>query len=262
MTVKLGKREFTQDDRDLILEHFAPAAVEVPARFGLGNVIHDWGMLGNGPDDTVRRGFAGCGDCVIAGGDHETMLFREAAGGLANVPRFTGKEAVADYSAVTGYVIGDDSTDQGTYVRDALKYRRSTGLVDADGERHTIAAYIRLRHGDADELVQAVWLGLAVGIGIQFPDTAMRQFDDGEAWDVEDGAEIIGGHYIAVTGRTAPDNIGVLTWGRRQAMTRAFYETYCDEAWAIVTPEALKPSGLSVRGFDVAGLEKALREIQ
>ena len=57
-------------------------------------------MLGSGPDTTVSAGFDGAGDCVFAGGDHETMLWTLEGGAPAS---FTGANAIADYSAVTGY---------------------------------------------------------------------------------------------------------------------------------------------------------------
>jgi hypothetical protein len=36
-------------------------------------------------------------------------------------------------------------------------------------------------------------------------------------------------------------------------MTSQFYKTYCDEAWAILSPEMLK-TGKSLEGFDLAQL--------
>jgi hypothetical protein len=98
-------------------------------------------MLGNGPDDSVQKGFKGAGDCVFAGAGHETILWNALAG--ITVP-ITGKENISDYSAVTGYVIGDDSTDQGTDVRTALLYRQKTGILDSNGKRHKIGPFLAL----------------------------------------------------------------------------------------------------------------------
>jgi hypothetical protein len=220
-------------------------------------VFTDWEMLGNGPDDTVAPGFEGAGDCVWAGGDHETMLAVAGAGGKV---AFTGANAIADYSACTGYVIGDDSTDKGTDPRAAMLYRRDTGLVDAQGNRHGIGAFVRLNHESYDEIMQACWIFEWVGLGIQFPNTAMDQFNNGQPWDVVPGAQIEGGHYIVLTGRTSEDDNGVLTWARRQGATRRFLETYVDEAWAMVTQEELA-AGKNRRGFDLAGLTAALANL-
>jgi hypothetical protein len=257
--LKWGKAPASYDKRDLKFRDFlVPERLPTPpSRFGFGTTLADWGMLGNGPDPTVQPGFAGAGDCVFAGADHETMLWNAEAG---HPVTFEGANAIADYSAVTGYIVGDESTDNGTQVRTALGYRRATGVVDLAGVRHTIGAYVSLEPGNWEELMQAAYVLLVVGIGIEFPGSAMDQFDAGQIWSVVPGASIEGGHYVPVTGRRAPDDIGVITWGRRQGMTRSFYTTYCDEAWGIVSLEELR-EGKNVRGLDYAALNAALQQL-
>lgn len=256
--LRLGKRPYRPDSRDLTVKAvFAEPLPEPPARFGYGEAYPDWQMLGNGPDPTVAAGFGGCGDCVFAGAAHETMLWNHEAGREVT---FDGKAVVSDYSAVTGYVVGDENTDQGTDVRDALLYRQKTGVVDAAGVRHRIGAFVALTAGDYDELMRAAWTFEVVGIGIQFPDSAMDQFDRGQVWDVVAGAQIDGGHYVPVTGRVAPDDNGCLTWARRQGFTRAFYEKYADEAWGLVTEEELA-KGVNRRGLDLSQLQAALNAL-
>jgi hypothetical protein len=251
--LKLGKREATHDKRDLLFADFATYAnlPRVPARFGYGNAIGDWGMLGN---DAY-------GDCVFAGAGHETMLWGESVHGVEGMPAFTDKSVLGDYSAVTGFDPDDPSTDQGTYVRDALNYRRATGVSDSEGARHKIAGYVALEPGNYEQLMQAAYIGLAVGIGIEFPASAMDQFDQNRVWSVVAHSPIEGGHYIPVTGRLSADNMGVITWGRRQGMTRGFYAKYCDEAWGIVPLDGLNAHGKNVRGFDTTALTEALKSI-
>ena len=65
--------------------------------------------------------------------------------------RFTGANAIEDYSAVTGYdpktpldADGNNPTDLGTNTRDGLNYRQKTGLIDTAGKRHRIGAYVSL----------------------------------------------------------------------------------------------------------------------
>ena len=254
-----GKRPASYDRRDLKFRDFlVPARLPTPpTQFGLGALYSDWGMLGNGPDNSVKRGFKGAGDCVFAGADHETMLWNKAAG---RDVKMTGANAIADYSAVTGYVVGDPSTDQGTDVRTALGYRKNTGVVDANGKRHKIGAYVALEPGNWEELIQAAYVLLAVGVGIEFPSSAMDQFDHGQIWSVVPGAQLEGGHYFTVTGRRTPDDIGLITWGKRQGMTRTFYTKYCDESWGIISQEELA-NGKNIRGFDYAGLQTALGQL-
>lgn len=254
----LGKKEFVPSPHDFKLSAVAAAAgwtfPDAPPRFGHGSMFKNWEMLGNGPDDSVVPGFKGAGNCVLAGGDHET---RETAKLGGKIVTFTGANAIADYSAVTGYVIGDDSTDQGTEVRKALSYRRKTGLIDAAGKRHKIGAYVSIDPKNWDELMQAVYVFSAVGIGFEFPSYAWDQFDNGEPWDVLPGGFIEGGHYVPIMGRSSRNIGGSVSWGRRQPMTRGFYETFNDEAWAIVFPEELK-AGKNERGFDLSQLNAML----
>jgi hypothetical protein len=250
---KLGKKPATYDKRDLQFAHYRTAAAlpPHPKQFGHEKLVgaNAWQMLGNGPDNTVSPGFQGAGDCVFAGGDHESMLWTLEGGTAAT---FTGANAIADYSAVTGYNPKKPKSDQGTDVRQALKYRQNTGLIDAANKRHKIGAYLALEPGNVDHLLEALYLFGIIGIGIQFPASAMDQFDAGKPWSVVAETQIDGGHYVPLVAKR--DNFDCVTWGRLQQMTAQFYTKYCDEAWAILSPEMLK-SGKSPEGFDLAQLQ-------
>jgi hypothetical protein len=143
-------------------------------------------------------------------------------------------------------------------VRDALNYRRKTGLIDAAGNRHKIGAFLALEPGNVDHLLEALYLFGIVGIGIQFPDSAMDQFNAGKPWSVVAGARIEGGHYVPLVAKRS--NLECVTWGRIQPMTSQFYAKYCDEAWAILSPEMLK-GGKSPEGFDLAQLQTDLNAV-
>lgn len=257
--LKLGKKPATHDERDLLFSQFlvSTALPKVPARFGHGTAFSNWQMLGNGPDDTVEPGFQGAGDCVFAGAGHETMLWNKLGGKKVSI---LGKNSISDYSAVTGYVIDDDSTDQGTDVRTALKYRVATGIVDSKGVRHKLGAYVKLDPKNWNQLMTAAYITGAVGIGFEFPDSAMDQFNAGKDWDVVAGAQIEGGHYVPVVGRTSTLKGGAVSWAKRQGFTQAFYEAYNDEAWVLVSQEELK-NGKNERGFDYAALNAAVAQL-
>jgi hypothetical protein len=264
-TFKLGKKPATYDKRDLTFAQYRTSEPlpSHPKHFGHEKLVgaNAWQMLGNGPDNTVVKGFKGAGDCVFAGGDHETMLWTLEGG---NPAKFAGANAIQDYSAVTGYdpnaPNGPDGnpTDKGTVTRDALKYRQKTGLIDDTGKRHKIGAYVAVEPGNLDQLLEALYLFGIVGIGIKFPGSAMDQFNDGKPWSVVAGAEIEGGHYIPLVAYRK--NLECVTWGRIQQMTTQFFKTYCDEAWALLSPEMLK-SGKSIDGFNLAQLQQDLKAI-
>jgi hypothetical protein len=221
-----------------------------PKVFGHHDLIDGkWGMLGN----------ADYGDCVWAGAAHETMLWN---GEASRTVTFSDDAVLRDYAAVTGFRRNDPDTDQGTDVQMAASYRRKTGVLDAKGRRHKVAAYLALRPGDVDQLMLAMYLFSAVGIGIRFPESAMDQFNAGKPWDVVAGPQPREGHYIPGFGRDIKGNIVVVTWGRIQRMTPRFYKKYCDEAIAYVSEEMLvPPNDLSLEGLNIAQLKADLKAL-
>jgi hypothetical protein len=242
-TLKFGKKPATYDSRDFKFKHYRRGVLPShPAQFGHEDLIaaDTWGMLGN---DAV-------GDCVFAGADHETILWTNEAG---NPATFEAVNAIADYSAVTGYESDKPETDRGTDVREALRYRQLTGLIDTAGTRHKIGAYLALEPGNIEDLLEALYLFSAVGIGLEVPESAISQFNAGHPWIVVHGKpQIVGGHYVPLVADRG--NLVCVTWGRLQQMTLQFYKRYCDEAWAILSPEMLK-GGFSLEGFDLAQLQ-------
>lgn len=242
--MKLGKKPFVDNGKDFKLSSYAVVPLpKVPVRFGHGSIFADWGMLGN---DLY-------GDCVFAGADHETMLFNKLGVAKKKLP-FTAVNALSDYSAVTGFDPNEPGSDNGTEVRQALSYRRKTGVVDAKGNRHKIGAYVSIDPKNWLELMQATYTFGAVGIGFEFPESAMGQFNNGQIWDVVPGSPIEGGHYTPVVGSMSSSKKGTLvTWGKRQEFTRAFYEAYNDESWVFLSPEILNSAG-TFRGLDISAL--------
>ena len=252
--LKLGTHPATQDTRDLMFAKYVTAAQlpTPPAQFGHETLFgpKEWGMLGNDQ----------WGDCAWAGPAHETMLLTKESGHPVS---FTTDGVLGDYAAGTGFdpnagPSGQNPTDQGSNVRTVLSYRVKTGIVDGAGARHKIGAFVKLDPHDLTEILRALYLFQVVGIGIQFPKTAMDQFNAGQPWDVVPGAAIDGGHYVPLVGKR--DNLEVITWGALQQMTEAFFTTYCDEAWAYISTEHLV-AGKDPEGFDLTQLTADLAAI-
>jgi hypothetical protein len=268
--LKLGKHPASPRPKDFAWADFR-AEIELPAlpsRFGHANLFTDWQMLGNGPDDTVQPGFRGAGNCVWAGADHEHRMINHVVH-RRDVP-FSGRTAIADYSAATGYVIGDESTDQGTNMHDAASYRQHTGIVDENGERHKIGAYIWLDPKNWEHLLEATYIFGMVGIGFAFVNAAWDQFDNGEPWDIvfEDGG-IDGYHYVPVMGsphtrgNVRESKVGLVTWARRQEMTQRYYEEHNDESLVYITEEELRGTPQhGLHGFDLERLNSYLEKLR
>lgn len=248
MRYKLGKKDHVDDDRDLRLTKYLRALPKPPNVFGHDRLVETWGMLGN---DRY-------GDCVWAGAAHEHMLWNIAAGRL--ITPFREQDVLSDYAALTGFNPRDPNSDQGTDMRQACGYRRSRGIVDATGTRHKIGAYIALDAGDIEQLKIATYLFGAVGVGIQFPSTAMDEFDEGGTWSYHRNAQIEGGHYIPVVAWRHGHPI-CITWGREQPMSKAFFENYCDEAFVMVATDQLDKTGRTPEGFNVDQLNADLTAV-
>jgi hypothetical protein len=241
--LKLGKKEFKTDNRDLRLFYYIDKDKLVsglPSSYNHDKLGITWQILGN---DNY-------GDCVIAGAAHETLIFNVEGGKPVS---FTDNKVIADYHTICG------SGDPGCDVRTVLGYRQKTGIHDANSNSHKIAAYTSLDI-DKDEIQLAVYYFSAVGIGIQFPSFAMDQFNNNQVWDVQtSNATIEGGHYIPIIGYDST-YLYCVTWGQIQPLTYAFFNKYCDEAWCLFSLEELK-NGISVEGFNQTQLQTDLTNI-
>lgn len=176
------------------------------------------------------------GDCVFAEIGHAVNQLTYYGTGIEVEP--PQSDILKAYSKVTGFdpnagPPGDNPTDQGTYVQDALKYWRKSGVSG-----HKIVAYASLDVANLEEIRQAIALFGSISIGMNFPDSAMDQFDTGETWDVVRGARIEGGHCV-LAGAYDKDGVGIVTWGAETRMTWKFWQKYVDEAWVCLDEDGL-----------------------
>jgi hypothetical protein len=252
--LKLGKQPATDDARDLLFTKYVDATQipPAPAEFGHETLFppKGWGMLGN--DEW--------GDCAWAGPAHETMLLSTEGGHPA---AFTTEGVLSDYAAGTGFnpnagPPGKNPTDKGSNVRDVLQYRRKTGIIDSQQARHKIGAFVKLEPKNLAQVYQAMYLFQAVGIGLEFPGSAMEQFNEGKPWSVVAGAQIEGGHYVCCVAKR--QNIDIVTWGALQQMTVQFFEKYCDEAWVYISTEDLQKEQ-DPDGFKLSQLKEDLAKL-
>ena len=253
MKYKLGKRPARFNAVKFKFSTFFTAAKlpTPPTEFGHYKLMKDpWDILGN--DEF--------GDCVWAGAAHEQMLWSLEGG----TPRqhFATHNVLSDYAAATGFDPTKPDTDQGSDVQAAAAYRQKVGIVDMQGVRHKIKAYVAITPGNLSQLALATWLFGAVGIGVNLPAVADQQFDAGMPWDVDLSSNTIGGHYVPCVGRDADGNFVVITWGKLQRVTPTFLHTYMDEAVAYLSQDILnKSTHLSPENFNEALLDQYLSEV-
>lgn len=250
--MKLGKLPPTHDDRDLRFARYVtvPKVRTAPKGFGHHGLVPRWGMLKN---DEL-------GDCEIARQLHAVMLWNATVG---RPVEFTDSEAVRVYSAVTGYVPGDRSTDRGTRMRDCLRYAQKIGVTDSNGNVHRIGAYLRINPKDTTQLLRALYLCQQVAIGFEVPRSAMRQAEEGKPWTLNGATpnDIIGGHAVEIVARPTAEAVDTVTWGKLQRMTFGFYRRFNDEAWAVISEEALNADGRTLEGFNLEQLQADLANL-
>lgn len=256
--MKLGKLPARPGAVTFKLSNYGVALPAAPASDPNYKNISDWqGVMGN---DTL-------GDCVCAEAGHGTIFYNNVAG---NHVAITTADVVALYSAVTGYdpkqtdpSTGDNPTDQGTDMPTAASYRRKTGLKDANGKYHKIAAYLDLGVANEDNLKKAIHYFKGAGVGFNFPSSAMDQFNAGKPWTVVKGATIEGGHDVFACGYDK-DYIYCVSWPTPdhpiQKMSWAFFKKYADESLVYLSTEMLK-AGKSPEGFNVTQLEADLKAL-
>lgn len=198
------------------------------------------------------------GDCVFAGAANETASWHHE---IKKWVKFNDEGVIADYSVISGYD-GTKDSDKGADMGKSAEYRRKTGIVDHNGIRHTIDAYVKLHRGDFEDLKIAMYLFGAVGIGVEYPESAHIQAQTNQPWSVVSGKnKILGGHYIPGVGIDDNGDIVVVTWGRYQRMTKEFYEKYSDEAVGYFSLERLL-NRTSPEGFDADKLIADLRSLK
>lgn len=227
-----------------------PTYPAAPALVDYMSKVDSWPMYGNDQ----------WGDCVWAMIGH--IIEAATLYATGKVVKVTTEALLEGYAAVTGFdpnagPPGNNPTDQGTVIQDALDWWRKVGVRMPDGTRHKILAFAEVDHSNEAECDAALNLFGHLGLGINFPSTAMDQFDAGQAWDVVKGARNEGGHAINEGVSRTGGNDDVATWARRQQMTRRFRARYVEEAWVVILPEWAQANGSSPGGFSVAQLDSA-----
>ena len=250
--LKLGKSDARHDPRTLLMASYVSTGLPTPpASFDLTTKVSSWGMMEN---DQI-------GDCTCAAAGHLLMEWTANAGKKMFTP--TNKQIVAAYSAITGYNPATGSNDNGAVEIDVLNFWRQSGIAG-----HKIGAYVALEPANHNHVMDSVFIFEGCYIGLQLPISAQSQVQNHQPWSVPPGGPngdgkpgSWGGHAVPVV---AYDSRGVtvVTWGALQRMTWSFWETYCEEAYAIVSNDYLNKKKQAPQGFNVAQLQGDLADLK
>lgn len=242
---KLGRKPARLDSRTLKLAAYAEGLPSAPPACDLTARLSNLGQMGN---DQL-------GDCTCAAVGHMIQAWTVEDETQIIVP---DADIVKMYSEVSGYIPGDESTDNGAVVLDVLNYWRKTGL---DG--HRLGAYAELRLRNQQEVMKSIYYFGAAYVGLSLPLSAQKQ----AIWNVpEEGASGAGqagswgGHAIPFVAYNATGPI-CITWGQLQQMTWDFYDAYGEEAYACFGRDIVGSDDKSPEGFNTAQLLTDLRKI-
>lgn len=222
----------------LRLATYVEAASSAPPLVDYMSKVKTWPMYLN---DRI-------GNCTCAGAGH--IIEGESTYGRGTTELITDDDVVTAYSAVSGYDPKTGRNDNGAVMQEVLSYWRKTGIGG-----HRILAFAEVDHADVEQLRSALATFGSLYIGINFPKSAMTQFNERKPWDVVLGSRIEGGHAINAGWYDAESATWkIVTWGAVQEMTQDFWDAYVDEAWVVIAPEWLDEAGASPGGLDLHAL--------
>lgn len=110
------------------------------------------------------------------------------------------------------------------------EYYRETGGGD------TGLAFAEIKPKQHDLVKQSIF-ALGCYIGVNLPLSSREELESGKAWTHTTGKGSSpgswGGHCILVVAYTAKD-LTCVTWGQKQKMSWAWFDKYCEEAYAVI----------------------------
>ncbi len=186
-----------------------------PASVDLTSGIVTWPMYGN---DLLP-------DCTAAAAAHLSEIWSLLAG-VEYIPEEPEVEALWLASN------GNDPT-QGAYMLNLLREWQHKPLKG--GVAPYAYVYVNWQLSQMVKTAIALFGGLYVGLAM--PRSAMYQTGPDGIWSIVVGTDADwgswGGHAVNIVGY---DERGLtcITWGQKQKMSWAFFNRYCDEAWAVL----------------------------
>jgi hypothetical protein len=247
---RLGKKPPRIDKRTLRFgKYLTPALPPPPASITYYTAVPTWPMMCN---DTYL-------DCTCAAAGHLVEQWTQQAGGTA--------EIIPDADILAAYHVVGGGVDQGADLLAVLNYWEQTG-IPTSGAPDKITAYAAIEPTNSTEAQDAVAIFGGLYIGLALPDFAANPSDENlldVPWVLPAGPtpppNPKNGHCVCAVGYDA-NQLYVITWGAVKTMSWAFWEAYCDEAYAIISPDWLSAKGTTVEGFNLAQLRADLTAIQ
>ncbi len=234
----------------LLARYVVASTFQVPTSCNRDYPTLNYGMLAN---DNI-------GDCVIAELYHKIMHMHQGVKKPVPNPTVLTPLVVEVYSAITGYVPGDDTTDNGTDPAQAYAYWKHHGLPwpDPSGKTalHHILGLAQVLPHDGANLMRGIYEFDGAGLSLALP-LAWQQMDIWDAGgdpqkDPNWQAGGWGGHQVLGVSYDS-QHIAIITWGGIKLMTWRGWGTYGELALVAVTQDQIG-SGVSETGLDLKAL--------
>lgn len=242
--LRLGRKPARLDARTLKLSRYIPTLPAIPDAKNWGETVKHWGMMAN---DRL-------GDCTCAAAGHVILLDTSARGTPMVI---SDSDIIGAYEKVGGYIPGDESTDNGAVELDVLNHWRKAGIGG-----HKILAFVSINPKDLNQVRHAIFLFGSVYAGVSLPITAQGQDVWAEAGlpigDAKPGSW--GGHAVPLIAYDR-SRFACVTWGDVKWMTQSWWQTYAEEAYAIISEDWVPPSGVAPNSFNLDQLKADLAEI-
>src|ERR1700722_5474583 len=232
--MKLGRNAAQFDNAVPKLSNLLKAPAPLPPTEMKFKQISWWPMLLN---DML-------GDCTVAGITHVWQYWKEI-GDPSIFFIMSDDEAKAHYSAITGYVDGDDSTDNGAVELNVLNYFKTAKMIHSTP--CNLTKFISIDYTDIEQVKYSTANLGNCYIGVNLPQSALQT----NLWDVVAGSPIEGGHCVNIVGYDDPNQLlYIVSWGTVVPMTYRFFQTYCEESWSLYSLDWITQSGVGVTHFD------------
>lgn len=252
---KPGKLPAKKDHRDFNFSNYFDANKlgKIPTAINWASKKNTpWGMMNNWT----------LSDCTCAAAGHMIECWTSNS---YKEHIIHNKAIMVAYSAISGYDAVTGKNNIPVYISDALKYWRKTGVGN-----HKIKFYATINYKSHNLVRATIYLFGGIYVGLDLPNTIKGQ----EIWTVMPGKlkgdsarGSFGGHAVNVVAYDK-NYITCISWGKIKRMTWQFWDTYCDELYAIISEdffnENKNPLGLEISKLELSllRLTKAKKTLQ
>ncbi len=121
-----------------------------------------------------------------------------------------------------------------------------------------------IRPGNRTDVRDAIWLFGVCYVGVQLPIAAQNS-----PWDITPGTPLVGdlapgswgGHLIPVVDYDV-ETLTCITWGTLKKLSWAWWDSYTDEAFALLSKDWIENSGHAPPGFDMTTLAEHMKALR